>query len=474
MGAHYDPISRCRCLHRNHNITTLATQVSFTPVASNQSPQVTFNKEVLPILQRDCQVCHRPGAAAPMSFLTYESTRPWAKAIKTAVLNKQMPPWFADPRYGDFRNAPKLTQADIQTLASWADSGAAEGDASHRPADVQWAAGWRTQPDVIVKMPRPHRVPGKGEGEIKEFFIPNPFRDDTWVTSIEIRPGDPSVVHHVIVQVPEETFNGGSAWGIGGGAATPPFVAGGRVPLRRGGMGGNGGGYPGRPPSENELSSEFGAFATMEAVYVPGSPPMDFQFHNSAKRIRGGSDLRIEVHYTPNGTATSDQTMVGFTLAKGPARRRFVTMAPASLVDERTRIPAGVSDWETAGEITFNRDVELVWFMPHMHLRGKEMTYRLLYPNGRTETVLSAKFNYNWQLGYEVDELIKVPRGTKMVVTARYNNSANNLYNPDPTKDVAWGEHTSDEMMLPWFGVIVNRDAEPKDIASYRRGGSLR
>ncbi|MFI5223905.1 MAG: hypothetical protein ACHQX3_06625, partial [Nitrospirales bacterium] len=215
-----------------------------------------------------------------------------------------------------------------------------------------------------------------------------------------------------------------------------------------------------------------GTFATMEAVYVPGSQPIDFEFRNSAKLIRAGKPIRIEVHYTPNGKATSDQTMVGFTLAKGPAKRRYITMAPTSLIDTRnSRIPAGVSDWVSTGEITFTRDVELVWFMPHMHLRGKDMTFTLEYPNGRTDTVLSAKFNFAWQLGYEVEHPIRVPKGTKMIVTSHHDNSANNPFNPNPSEDVHWGDLTSQEMMLPWFGVVVERDVDPKNIASYTPGG---
>jgi len=208
----------------------------------------------------------------------------------------------------------------------------------------------------------------------------------------------------------------------------------------------------------------------MEAVYAPGSPPLDFRFTNSAKLIQAGKPIRIEVHYTPKGKATTDQTRVAFTLAKGPAQRRFVIMAPEHLVDERKPIPAGDANWETKGELTFAQDVDLVWFMPHMHLRGKDMTFRLIYPDGREETVLSAKFNFHWQLGYEVDKPIKVPKGTKMIVTAHHDNSANNPLNPDPTKPVRWGEMTAQEMMLPWFGVVVDRDAQPDLIASYRPG----
>jgi hypothetical protein len=157
--------------------------------------------------------------------------------------------------------------------------------------------------------------------------------------------------------------------------------------------------------------------------------------------------------------------------------RRFVIMAPEHMADQRRPIPAGEANWETRGELTFKQDAELVWFMPHMHLRGKDMTFRLVYPNGREETVLSAKFNFNWQLGYELDDPIAVTRGTRMIVTAHHDNSANNPMNPTPDQDAAWGEMTSQEMMLPWFGVVVNNDALPNEIASYRpadlRGGPL-
>jgi hypothetical protein len=209
---------------------------------------------------------------------------------------------------------------------------------------------------------------------------------------------------------------------------------------------------------------------TMEAVYAPGSPPLDFSYGGSAKLVQGKKAMRIEVHYTPNGKETMDRTQVAFTLAKAPTQRRFVMMAPEHLVDIRRPIPAGAPNWETKGELTFKQDAELVWFMPHMHLRGKDMTYRLVYPDGREQTVLSTQYNFNWQLGYEVKEPIPVTAGTRMIVTAHHDNSANNPMNPTPTRNVAWGEMTSEEMMLPWFGVVVDRDAEPAKIARYRPG----
>ena len=439
-------------------VSLLALTVTTAPI---QSP-VSFNKDVLPILQRNCQQCHRSGEVAPMSFLTYDSTRPWAKAIKEAVLSKKMPPWFADPHYGGFRNAPQLSEADIKTLAAWADSGAPEGDAKDKPAPVEWPEGWRIKPDVIISMPEPHNIPAKGSGEIKAFLVPNPFKENTWVSSIEIRPASPSVVHHVMLQVPEQTPGPTFSWGGAVATCTPSAseaylespVAIGRPPI---------GQTPPIKPAKN--------FAILEAVYVPGSPVTDFQFHDSAKLIPGGGNLRIEVHYTPNGTAVSDQTRIGFVLAKKPPQKRFITLAPKSLANVRVRIPAEEPNWETRGELEFGQDAQLVWLMPHMHLRGKDMTFSLIAPNGHTETVLSAKFNFNWQLAYELDEPMRVRKGTRMVVVAHHDNSANNPFNPDSTKEVAWGNLTSEEMVLPWFGVIVDKDTDPEKILSIRQGG---
>jgi len=493
-------------------ITALGTEVTTPTGPSNQTTLATFNKDVLPVLQKNCQTCHRSGGVAPMSFTSYESTRPWAKAIKTAVITKKMPPWFADPHVGEFRNAPQLTQADINTLTAWADNGATEGNAADKPKPVEFIDGWRIQPDVVVSMPNPYRVAARGAGEVRQFVIPNPFKEDTWVSAIEIRPGDASVVHHVILQVPEQggiaglsagnvVFQRAGAPSVTVCADCPDEAAADKVfalqtdrvaivqkqvqaleqaveaqakvalAFQEGGIGLRGGGQGGTYSDVlvklRERETGRGAFTTMEAVYAPGTQPLDFRYEDSAKLIPGGKPLRIEVHYTPNGKVTTDQTRVAFTLAKAPPQRRFVMMAPEHLVDPRKPIPAGEANWETKGELTFTQDVELAWFMPHMHLRGKDMTFQLIYPDGRKQDVLSANFNFNWQLGYELKNPIKVPKNTKMIVTAHHDNSANNAMNPTPGNAAAWGEMTSQEMMLPWFGVIVDRAATPDMIALY-------
>jgi len=463
--------------------TAAATQFSPPRDLTGQNPvvaipqDVSFNKDVLPILQKDCQVCHRPGEAAPMSFLTYESTRPWAKAIKQAVVTRQMPPWFAEPGSGSFRNDPTLTAQEIAIIGAWADKGAPEGNAKDKPKPIQWTSGWRINPDVIVSTPEAHHVPAKGSGEIKVFMVPNPFSQDTWVSSIEVRPGNASVVHHVMVQVPEDTPQPSFSWG-GAAPCAPAFA-----PQQQPGFGQrpdvtqslpttiasllNGGNSnsspaPVRPPRN---------FAILEAVYAPGSAPMDFAAYNSAKLIQGGGQLRIEVHYTPNGTATSDQTQVGFKLAKETPEFRYVTLAPRSLANTRLQIPAGEPNWETRGELEFGQDAQLVWLMPHMHLRGKDMSFRLAGANGRENTLLNARFNFNWQLGYEMEQPMRVRKGTRLSVVAHHDNSANNKYNPDSTVAVGWGDLTSQEMVLPWFGVIVDRDADPERILSIRQSG---
>jgi hypothetical protein len=510
-------------------MTALGTEISSPSTPSDQTSIKTFNKDVLPVLEQNCQVCHRQGGIAPMSFQTYESTRPYAKAIKTAVINKKMPPWFADPHYGEFRNAPKLTEADIKTLAEWADGGAKEGNAADKSSQApQFKEGWRIDPDVIVSMPQPYRVAANGVGEVREFFVPNPFKEDTWVSAIEIKPGDASVVHHVIVQVPEQqravfirtsAVQGQPSITVCGncpdgpttvvpatpeaelrlaqaqkeiviaqeaalkvqaqltqqlnnaarGANVVALLDGLNIVGQRGG-GGGAGSYSDIIVRNMERQSGHGAFMTMEAVYAPGAPPLDYRYNDSAKLIPGGRPIRIEVHYTPNGKETLDQTQVGFKLAKAPAQRRFVMMAPEHLVDIRKQIPAGDANYETRGELTFNQDADLVWFMPHMHLRGKDMSYKLIYPDGREETVLSTNYNFNWQLGYEVEKPIKVTKGTRMIVTAHHDNSANNPMNPTPNQFVAWGEMTSQEMMLPWFGVVVDGNATPEAIATYKPG----
>jgi hypothetical protein len=440
-------------------LRTLATSGVFVLWLAGSSAAadggVTFSKDVMPILQKNCQSCHRPGEVAPMTLMTYEETRPWARAIKQAVMNRKMPPWFADPHYGRFSNAPRLSEADIQTIAAWADAGAPAGDPKHMPAPIQWPEGWHIKPDAIASMPEPFRIPAKGTVELTSFTIPTGFTTDTWITSIEVRPGNPAVVHHVVLSfVPHRDD---VKYGV------PRFLAKDRdeegVQIKR----------ITKDDDRQRRGVELGRFTNLETVYVPGTPPLDFRMHNAAKLIPAGYDISIQLHYTPIGKETTDQTRVGFTVAREEPARRFITMSPTSPHDaERFTIPAGDPNWESTTEVEFKEDGEIVWFMPHMHLRGKDMTYRLTYPDGRSEIVLSVpRYDFEWQLAYYVEKPISVPKGTRLHVTAHYDNSANNKFNPNSNRPVWWGDQTWEEMMVPWFGVVVDKKLDPSKIMAY-------
>jgi hypothetical protein len=411
---------------------------------------VTFNRDILPILQKNCQTCHRPGQIAPMSFVTYQEVRPYAKAIKAAVLTRKMPPWFADPRYGHWANAPKLSADDIHTLAAWADTGAAEGDASvedDKPAPIDWPHSWTIPPDLIVKMPKPFHVPAKGAVEITSFTLPTGLTKDTWITSIEVRPGNRRVVHHAAL-----SFRPHDARVKYGEPQTP-------IKLRD---------QNGDQLGEAEQPE---TFIGLEAVFLPGSPPLDLRLHNAAKLIPAGYDIVLQIHYTGIGEDADDQTEVGFTIAGQEPSRRFITLSPAAPRDEHSfRIPAGDPNWETSTEVQFNQNAEIVWFLPHMHLRGKDMTYQLEFPTGEKQILLSVPhYDFNWQLAYDASKPIQVPKGSRLLVTAHYDNSTNNKFNPNSNKDVRWGDQTWEEMMVAWFAVIVDKSADPRKVVTYTR-----
>jgi hypothetical protein len=395
--------------------------------AAGDRPAVTFNRDVAPILERHCQTCHRPGQAAPMSLLTYQDARPWAKAIRNAVASRKMPPWFADSRYGHFSNDPSPSQAEIDTLVHWANDGALEGDPRDLPPPVQWPeGGWQIHPDVIVSLPA-HRVPAKGMVEWTYVTVPSGLARNTWVTSIEVLPGDPAVLHHAGVFVMPH-------------AADKPVT-------------------DGPPPG----------ISALVALYVPGFRAMDYRVQHAAQLIPAGTDLVIQLHYTPNGKETIDVTRIGFTLTKEPPRRRFITYSPQppAISDRKIfRIPAGDPNWSSPPvDGVFQVDAELVWFLPHMHLRGKDMTYSLTYPDGKSEIVLSVpKYDFAWQTGYDVASPISVTKGTRLHVDAHYDNSVNNLANPDAAQDVYGGTQTWEEMMVPFFGVVVDARVDPRKV----------
>ena len=432
-------------------VRLLVVSVVCAGAATAADAVLTFNKDVSPILQKHCQTCHRPGSVAPMSFVSYNEARPWAKAMKTAVAARKMPPWFADPRYGHFLNDRSLSQGEIDTIAKWADTGAAEGDRKDAPASLRWPEGWQIQPDIVVDGPT-YDVPAKAAKNVVEWVsvtVPSGFKEDTWITSVQIKPAEPAVAHHIC---------------LGFNPHTPDIKY--FEPI-----------WQDKPRDEEgsaipEAGATFGPatpggrFRSMaEDCYLPGNPAADYRDFKAAKLVRAGSDITLNLHYTPNGKAVTDHVQIGFTVAKEPPSRKYVSLSTSAPTSPKAfAIPPNAANWQSPpAEVTFAQDCELVYMMPHMHVRGKDMTYTLIYPDGRKEVVLSVpNYDFNWQLGYNTS--VKIPKGTKLHVDAHYDNSANNKWNPNPNKTVYYGEMTWEEMMFPFFGVVVDKSVDPTKI----------
>ena len=426
--------------------------------AATAPPQVTYYKDVLPVLQKNCQTCHRPGEAAPMSFLTYDTTRPWAKAIKTAVLTKKMPPWFADPHYGKFSNDRTMAQSEIDTLVNWADNGAAAGNVKDAPKSVDWVEGWRIgKPDLVISMSSAFDVPASGTIDYQYVVIPTGFTEDKYVQFAEARPGNPALVHHIIAFVREP----GNPWmkdakpGVPFAPREQAREAARAQAARQAGngqrRGGDGGGA---------------GFGDMLAGYAPGTVP-NVMKPGQAKLIPAGSDIILQMHYTANGKAGSDISRVGLIFSKTKPTEKLVTLAATTA---NFAIPPGDSNYQVDAKLTLQDDSTLMDLLPHMHFRGKSFEYRVTYPTGEKETILNVpKYDFNWQLTYELAQPKVLPKGTVIECTAHYDNSPNNPYNPDPTKEVHFGEQTWEEMMFGFFEVAIPLDKTAMDLMMPKR-----
>jgi hypothetical protein len=400
------------------------------PDVPASSSAVTFNKDVLPILEKNCQGCHRPGEVAPMSLLTYKDARPWAKSIKAAVVSQKMPPWFADPKYGHFANDRRLSQKEIATLSAWADGGAQEGNAKDAPAPLTFTDGWNIKPDVVVEMPKPFALPAKGTINYKYILVKTNFPNDMWIESAEMRPGNPKVLHHGKVWVRPP----GSHWME---KATPGEAY--ETETQKDIIGNNVG------EEGNDILGKFN----------PGLGAQSFKASGAAKFVPKGSDLVFELHYTAMGEATTDVSKLGLVLAKNPPLTRyFLSPGPTAM---NLVIAPQDGNGEVVSEVTVTADnVRLTYIQPHMHLRGKDFELRLIYPSGETETVFKAKFDFNWQLGYDLAKPVVMPKGTRIVGISHFDNSPNNAYNPDPSKEVRWGPQNWDEMSNAFIGLLFD------------------
>ncbi len=388
---------------------------------------VTFTKDVAPILYQNCATCHRPGEVAPMSLLTYKEVRPWVKSIREKVASRAMPPWQADARFGHFLNDRTLAQKDIDTIVAWVDGGAVEGDAKALAPAPQFKDEWALgKPDMIISMSEEYKVPAEGTVEYQHFLVPTNFTEDRFVQAAEIRPANRALVHHVIVFVQPPPSSQMRPFGIRMGAESQP---------------------PHPEPDAIIDGRKFprGRLGLFMAATAPGDRGMVFPA-GSAFRVPAGSNFIFQVHYTPNGKGGIDRSRVGLHFAKQSPEFEVKTIG---VQNGRFVIPAGESNYKVTSWIAYNEDARLWGFAPHMHLRGKSFEYRLVYPDGRSEVILSVpKYDFAWQTFYSLKEPLVVPKGSRIECTAYFDNSSANHYNPDPSKQVEWGDQTWEEMMI--------------------------
>jgi hypothetical protein len=374
------------------------------PTVTTTDNNVTFTKDVAPIFYKNCTGCHRPGEIAPMSLLTYNDARPWAKSIREKVANRDMPPWHADPKYGEWRNDRRISQEAINTILAWVNNGAKEGDPKDLPPMPEYTPGWRIgKPDQIFSAPE-QAVPADGVVDYQYLSVPTNFKEDRWITSAEIRSSAHAVVHHVIVFVQE-------------------------------------------PGATSRLQGK------LLVGFAPGEDPAVFR-PGFGRKIPAGSSLLFQIHYTPNGTVTKDVTTVGLIYAKTPVEHTVVTRPVLQTAFE---IPAGHPNYEVKSSFTFNESAQLYSFMPHMHLRGKDFEYKAVFPDGTSKILLSVpRYDFSWQTYYVLKDPVAVPKGTRIECVAHFDNSTNNKYNPDPTKAVRWGDQTWEEMMIGWTSFVYD------------------
>ncbi len=428
-------------------------------IGGMSAADLTFSKDVAPIFYAKCVSCHHPGDIAPMSLLTFSVARPWARAIRLAVLTKKMPPWHADPHYGKFENDPSLSPHEIDVIRTWVDQGAQEGKAGDLPAAPSFVEGWRIgKPDAVFSMQSEYTVQANASDDYQNFAgIATNFSEDKWVTAVELRPGNRKVVHHAHVYiVPPKPPRSGPA-------PTPSLFE--RFTYKEGSI---------RHirldvPVVNDACRELGEGGLPDqkfheeaqelTTFVPGRSPEVYP-PGYARLIPAGSTITFQIHYAKGtGKEEKDRSSVGFVFAKEPPRKVLRRLDMDAYLFQ---IPADAPNHEVTFCYDFKDNARLLAFTPHMHFRGKDMKWELMRPDATKETLLSIpRYDFNWQIEYKLKDPVPAPKGSRLIVTAHFDNSANNPANPDPSKTIRWGEPTSEEMAASWVLYDLPEEGPP-------------
>ena len=471
----------------------LAACVFVTPriAAAADGTTPTFSKDIAPIFYKSCVTCHRPGEATPFSLMSYDTARPWARAIKKKVVAREMPPWFADPQYGHYSNDPRLSQKDIDAIAAWVDGGSPKGLEKDLPAPPAFASGWLhpdgTAPDAIIEMPLEFKAPGTGEIPMTTFYTPVPFAQDKFVEATQAKPGNRAFVHHAVIhgkKLPEGSKVDPATGLLVNAKTGRPFAE----QIREVGV---------NEETPREGAERFDRANNFEraqdvfdnssdvwiATYAPGWLFEKYK-PGIGKRVGSGADgwhISFNMHYQPTGKPEGDRTLLALWYQKAPLERELVTRRVGDMhivegkqilnqpgVTQRQtlpNIPPYAENWAIAAITPILEPIAIYQFNPHMHLRGHDMKYVAVYPDGREETLFSVpKYDFNWQLPYANAEAVRLPAGSKLVVYGHYDNSVKNRFNPAPGKEVYWSEQSWDEMYSPFMEFTKDaKAAKPTD-----------
>jgi mono/diheme cytochrome c family protein len=456
----------------------LVTGLAIVHAGNSPAKSVTFNRDVAPILFKNCAECHRPGEAAPMSLLSYKDARPWARSIREKVVSRQMPPWHADPHVGEFANDRRLSKSEIDTISAWVDAGAPEGDARDLPAAPKFVEGWNIgKPDMVLTMPNEFTLDATGPDEYQYFEIPTNFTEDKYVQMAEARPGNRKIVHHIIafIQPPakdgkpqpkltkeeiekyrerreKESIFYREGFLMRMKPDVPVYDDGCALP--------NGGSGETRDVGKKERER----LGTLLVGFAPGMNPVILE-PGTAKKIPAGSKLMLQLHYSKTtGKVEKDRSMIGLIFAKQPPEKQELTW-PIS--NSYFMIPPGADHHPVTACWTTPEDIHLNTLMPHMHLRGAAMEIKAFYPDGHSELLLNVpNYSFSWQTVYYLKRPLAIPKGTRLMVTGYFDNSTKNKYNPDPTKPVRFGEPTYDDMMIGWIDYTADRGAPTPEPAA--------
>jgi peroxiredoxin/mono/diheme cytochrome c family protein len=401
------------------------------PASRSANAKVTFHRDIQPIMQARCQSCHRPGQVGPFSLLTYADAKNWATEIKDFTGNRQMPPWKAEPGHGEFQDVRRMDDKEISAIASWVDSGAPEGNPKDAPPAKEWADGWSLgKPDLVLSMPTEYSVAATGKDDFRCFVLPTGLTEDRDVIAMEVRPGNPRVLHHVLNFV--DTTGQGRKLDE-------------KDPLP---------GYNSGPGGIGFLPS--GAIGG----WAPGNMPR-FMPEGMGRSLPKNSDLVIQVHYHKTGKPEVDKTTIGIYFAKTPVKK-YVRTFP--LTNFRIDIPAGEARHQVTQTVKLPFAATAIAITPHMHLLGKEMKVTATYPDGKSESLVFIKdWDYRWQDTYIYKEPKVLPRGTQLDLVAYFDNTSANALNPsNPPKRVTFGEETTDEMCFAFIEYVLDGDSAGK------------